>query len=457
MLQFFKKESDNMVINLPAYIKEILNILNQKGEAFVVGGCVRDYLLGLTPHDWDITTDRLPEEVKEIFKDYKIINNNGEKHGTVTIIYKNKQVEITTYRIDKDYLDGRHPSTVSFSRSLSNDLARRDFTINALAYNEEKGLVDLYGGLNDLKNGLIKTVRTAEQRFLEDYLRILRGVRFVSKLGFKMETKTYEASVKLAPNILKYISGERVREELKGLLLGKNVLNTLLNYQEIIFAVIPELRPCYKFKQNNPHHKHDVYTHICYVTSYTKPYFTLRLSALLHDIAKPMCYTEEIKGSGVIGHFYGHAEKGVNIVSNICDRLKLSNIEKEEVLYLVKEHDSVILPNKKVLKRLLIRTPSNNIDLIYKLLDLKKADNKDHLMINELNEKEIIKVLDSIIKEKDAIKVTDLAIKGKDLIELGFKGKDIGLMLNKLLDLVIEEKLNNNKEELITYVKKTLV
>ncbi len=440
-------------MQIPQYIKEILNIINKYGKAYVVGGCVRDSLLGLKPNDWDITTDRLPSEIKEIFKNYKIINNNGEKHGTITIMYQDKQVEITTFREDDRYLDGRHPSSVSFTRTLESDLARRDFTINALAYNPEVGLVDLYDGQSDLKKGIIRTVREAEKRFGEDYLRILRGVRFVSKLGFKMEEETKSASFKLADNILKYISGERIREELKGILLGKNVLNALLDYHEIIFSIIPELKPCYNFNQNNPYHIHDVYTHICYVTSYTKPDFTCRLAALLHDIGKPNCYTEEIKEGRLWGHFYGHPQESYNIAKVICDRLKLSNYEKERVLYLILEHDTPIEVNTRLLRRLIMRTPNEDKDLLYDLLDLKQADLKDHINLKPLDIVNINSKIEEIYQNKLALKITDLAINGSDLINLGYKGKEIGLALKMLLEAVVDEKVLNNRNDLLEYLK----
>lgn len=443
-----------MVIKIPIYVKEILNIINKYGEGYIVGGCVRDSLLGLTPNDWDITTDRMPEEIKEIFKDYKIFNKNGEKHGTVTILYKGKQIEITTYREDKNYLDGRHPSEVSFTRTLKDDLARRDFTINALAYNEITGLVDLYGGVCDLKNGLIKTVGDPYKRFSEDYLRILRGVRFASKLGFKMEKETFVASNNLANKILNYISGERIREELKGILLGNNVLDALIRFHNIIFSIIPELKICYKFNQNNPYHIHDVYTHLCYVTSYTKKDFTTRLAALLHDIGKPNTYTYEYKQGRIWGHFYGHPEMSYQIAKPILDRLKLSTLEKEEVMFLIKEHDSEINPNKRVIKRLIMRTPNEDKLLIYKLLDLKTADRLDHINIPNLDIIKINEMINTIYLNKEALKITDLDINGNDLIKLGYRGKKIGDMLSCLLELVIDDKLENKHDVLIKYINK---
>lgn len=443
-----------MVIKVPIYVKEILNIINKYGEAYVVGGCVRDSLLGLTPNDWDITTDRTPQEIKEIFKDYKIFNKNGEKHGTVTILYKDKQIEITTYREDKNYLDGRHPSEVSFTRTLKSDLARRDFTINALAYNEIEGLVDLYGGVCDLKNGLIKTVGDPYKRFSEDYLRILRGVRFASKLGFKMEKETFIASNNLANKILNYISGERIREELKGILLGNNVLDALIRFHNIIFAIIPELKICYKFNQNNPYHIHDVYTHLCYVTSYTKKDFTTRLAALLHDIGKPNTYTYEYRQGRIWGHFYGHPEMSYQISKPILERLKLSTQEETEILFLIKEHDSEINPNKRVIKRLIMRTPNEDKLLLYKLLDLKTADRLDHINIPNLDIVKINDIINTIYLNKEALKITDLDINGNDLIKLGYRGKEIGDMLSSLLELVIDDKLENKHDVLIKYINK---
>ncbi len=443
-----------MVIKIPQYIKEILAILNSYGEAYVVGGCVRDSLLNLTPNDWDITTDRTPEEIKEIFKDYKIINKNGEKHGTITIFFKRRQIEITTYREDKNYLDGRHPSEVTFTRTLKNDLARRDFTINAMAYNEKIGLVDLFGGITDLKNKLIKTVGDPYKRFSEDYLRIIRGLRFVSKLGFNMEEYTLKASLDLAPKILKYISGERIREELKGILLGYNVFNTLINYKDIIANFIPELKPCFGFNQNNPYHAHDVYCHICYVVSYTKPDFISRLAALLHDIGKPQAYSEEIKDGKIRGHFYNHADISLSISRIIANRLKLSNEEKSKLYYLVKEHDSLIEPNKRLIKRLIIRTPNESKELLFQLLDLKQADQNDHLNVKPLRIKEIVEIINEIYEDNEALKISDLKINGNDLMKLGYQGKEIGQNLKELFNAVLNEEVANDYDELVNYLRK---
>ncbi len=443
-----------MVIKIPEYIEDILNIINQYGEAYVVGGCIRDSLLGYTPHDWDITTDRLPEEIKEIFKDYKIIDNNGIKHGTVTILYKRKLVEITTYRVETNYSDGRHPDDVAFTRNLANDLARRDFTINALAYNNKSGLIDLYGGIEDLNNKIIRTVGNPEDRFKEDYLRILRGVRFVSKLNFNMEKSTFDASLKLSPNILKYISGERIREELKGILLGPNVLNTLLEYHDIIFSIIPELKECYKFEQNNIHHMHDVYTHICYVVSYTKPIFETRLAALLHDIGKPKAYTEEIRDGKIIGHFYDHQIISTDMGRVICNRVKLSNEEKRKVLYLVLEHDSPIGDSKRQLKSLIMRTPEESKELVYMLIDLKMADNKDHSIKRDIDFEEIKKEIEQIFIAQEALKITDLKINGLDLINSGYSGSEIGNKLKEVLNLVVDGELKNDRDILLAYINK---
>ncbi len=442
-----------MSLVLPDYVKEALQLIkSQGGEAYVVGGCVRDSLLGFNPSDWDITTDRLPSEIKAIFANYKIINNNGEKHGTVTVRLANHDIEITTYRQDASYLDGRHPSQVNFTRSLAADLARRDFTINALAYNEEEGLVDLYGGQADLAKQLIKTVGDPYKRFSEDYLRILRGVRFASKLGFKMEEKTFIASQKLAAKITEHVSGERIRTELEGILLGPNVLKSLLRYHTIICAIIPELKACYRFKQNNPYHVHDVYTHIAYVVSYTKPDFTLRLSALLHDIGKPQTYTYEYKQNRIWGHFYNHPQVSYTLAQGVCERLKLSNKEKEEVLYLVLNHDIPLEANKILIKQVLQKVPGQNFALFYKLLDLKLADRQDHINIPPLDIIGIKDIVDEIKQNKEALKVSDLALKGTDLIELGYTGKQIGSVLASLLEAVVEEKVNNDRTSLLNYL-----
>ncbi len=435
-------------ISIPKNIALALKMLNEKGEAYIVGGCVRDALLNLKPTDYDITTSLTPDKIKEVFKDYRIINNNGEKHGTVNVIINKEKIEITTYRYEGEYLDGRHPSFVGFTDDLALDLKRRDFTINAMAYNDSKGLIDYYGGKEDLKNGIIRTVGTPSLRFGEDYLRILRGLRFMGRFNFKIEKETKDAMLNLAYG-LKKISSERIVNELKEILVSKNILEILLEYRPIFTTIFPELIDTINFDQKSKWHSHDVYTHICYVTSYTKPDFITRLAALLHDIGKPHSYQEEVIDKNVIRHFKGHAKVSYQASIEILKRLKVSNEIKNQVLFLVLYHDIEIMPNKKSIKNILLKMPNLNLELFYKLIDLKKADSLDHTIKTNLDYELILNIAKEIILSGEIITLKELAIDGNDLKILGYHGSDIGKILNYLLKEVIEGRLKNQKEILL--------
>ena len=291
-----------MVIKLPKSVELILSKLNNCGyEAYIVGGCVRDSIIGTTPHDWDICTSALPEQVMEVFEGYKIIPT-GLKHGTVTIIIDDAQYEVTTYRIDGKYEDNRHPKEVSFTSDLKEDLSRRDFTINAMAYNPSIGLVDYFGGKKDIRKKLIKCVGNPDERFNEDALRIMRTLRFASTYGFVITEETSSA-VHCNVALLNNIAKERINTELCKLLCGEGVLEILLNYNDVISTIIPELKPCIGFNQNNRYHQYTVYDHIAHaVSNYTGEDMVVKVALLLHDIGKPTCYTEDENG----GHFHGH-------------------------------------------------------------------------------------------------------------------------------------------------------
>ena len=441
----------DIYIKLDEGAREIIGLLEKNGyEAYAVGGCVRDSVLGKTPFDWDITTSALPEKTKEIFSDYTVIPT-GLKHGTVTVVISGNNYEITTFRKESGYKDGRHPEEIEFVSSLKEDLSRRDFTINALAYNEKVGIIDLYEGLSDLKSGVIRTVGNPFERFEEDYLRILRAVRFSSTLGFEIEENTYRACEKYADK-LKNISKERIFAEFTKLITGKNVLETLMSYPEIIFEVIPEIKPCYKFKQHSKWHKYDVYEHISRAVANISPDETLRFAMLFHDICKPECF---FIGDDGAGHFYGHAEKSAPVVREVLKRLKAPNKLINDVYTLVLRHDRQLKKGDVGLK-LLLRDLGE--DLARKLLKVKLADNmaQEGYLNAECIEKSISdqKRLDELLSSGVAYRISDLKISGNDIENMGFKGEEIGKTLAFLLDEVIYGNIENEREILLKVSEK---
>ena len=304
-------------ITIPAYVREIIDRLNSRGfSAYAVGGAVRDCALGLFPDDWDVASSALPEEIESTFSDFRVIET-GIKHGTVSVVTGGNAVEITTFRKESGYSDNRHPDAVEFVGDIAEDLRRRDFTVNSLAYNEKDGLIDLYGGLSDIKNKIVRAVGNPEERFSEDSLRILRAVRFSSKLGFSIEKQTLDAAEKLKSR-LKNVSAERIFSELVKTLCGKDVFNALMNYREIIAEIVPEIRPCFDFDQHSKWHLYDVYEHIVRSVAAIAPEPALRMTMFLHDIAKPAAFFMR-DGEG---HFYGHADLSAKIAERILLRLK---------------------------------------------------------------------------------------------------------------------------------------
>ena len=439
-------------MKIPSDVKVVLNRLNACGyEAYIVGGCVRDSLIGKKPKDWDICTNAKPEQTMEVFKGFHIIPT-GLQHGTITVMLNGEGYEITTYRVDGDYSDGRHPDSVSFTSSLAEDLARRDFTFNAMAYSEEEGIVDLYGGVEDLKLKRLKCVGNPMERFNEDALRIMRAIRFSSVLGAKIEKNTHNAMMELYKNLDK-IAKERINVEFSKMLCGKTPMFLLSEYEPIFSYVIPEIKPMVGFKQNNPYHWLDVWNHSLHVLFEVKEKdLALRLAALFHDIGKPDSYTEEYG----VGHFYGHPDKSVEITENVLKRLKYSNDIINEVLTLIKYHDVQISLSNKFIRKMLNKMPKETFE---KLLILKKADilgqsKKDRE--KRLDEVErISKMLADFKMEDECFSLKQLKINGNDLIKMGFKpGKEMGVILNKLFEMVVEEQIENDFEILKDYVER---
>lgn len=438
-------------ISIPDYCKRIMAVLSENGfEAFLVGGCVRDSLMGFIPHDYDITTNATPDEMLRIFSGFRVIET-GPKHGTITVVIDGNNVEITTYRIDGEYDDNRHPKEVSFTRSLSEDLKRRDFTVNALAFNEEQGLVDLFGGKEDLDNKLIRCVGEPDKRFNEDGLRILRAMRFASVLRFNIQEETAK-SIHKNKDLLKNISAERIFAELKKLLCGKNVEEILLLYKDVIAMFIPEIKPCFDFDQNTKYHCYDVYTHIVKSVSAVECEENLRISCFFHDIGKPQVYFTDENGTG---HFYGHNKTSAKITENVLKRLKCDNETLKFVLQSVKYHDTEIVPTERAVKRFINKTSPS---FLRSLLKIKRADAAAHAPKYRNREEyinNILSVLSKIEEEKQCFSLKNLAINGNDLIELGYKPNEkMGEMLNNLLLAVIDGEVKNEKEELIKFIKR---
>ena len=436
------------MFNLPDAVVSALALLCAAGaECYIVGGCVRDLLMGREPHDWDITTNAEPHEVIEVFRDYRVIET-GIDHGTVTVLLGGSALEITTYRVDGQYSDNRHPDSVSYTRSLSEDLSRRDFTINAIAYSPEIGLVDLFGGQEDIKNGIIRCVGEASKRFDEDALRILRALRFSSTLGFEIEEKTAAALLQKSL-LLKNVSAERINVELTKLLCGNGVGRVLREYKGVLAVPVPELVPMFGFDQKNRHHCYDVWLHTIITIEALPAIAELRWAALFHDIGKPASFSTDEHGEG---HFYGHAPAGCEIADTVMRRLRFSNTSREWILQLVKNHDVTIGTDEKRVKRWLGRFGE---EFIRQLTALKRADNlaqsenyrERQLLINAVEA-----LVDDLIARQECVSLRDLAVNGDDLLALGYKGKTVGDALQMLLDAVIDENVPNERDALLGWL-----
>lgn len=438
-------------IEMPQDVRFIIGKLMEAGyEAYAVGGCVRDSLLGREPNDWDITTSATPYEVKDIFK--RTVDT-GLKHGTVTVMLKNEGYEVTTFRIDGEYTDHRRPDGVTFTRELSEDLLRRDFTINAMAYNDDTGVVDLYGGTQDLEQGIIRCVGEADDRFDEDALRIMRAVRFAAQLGFEIEDKTREAAAKHAPELAK-VSSERIETELTKLLVSPHPERLIDMYElGITKVILPEFDRMMETPQNSPFHRYDVGRHTVEVIRNVPATKTLRYAALLHDIGKPDCKTTDEAG---VDHFKGHALRSEEMAQPILRRLKMDNDTIRDVRKIVYWHDYGISGKmtKKSVRRMLSKMGAEYFDSYVAIRRGDMAGQSDHLADWKKQVLEdIIKYHDEIIDEGDALSLKDLAIGGADLMQLGIKpGPEMGRILADLLDKVLEEPSLNTKEELIRLI-----
>ncbi len=435
-------------IHIPEYARTAMKELDKNGFAsFVVGGCVRDSIMGKTANDWDMTTSALPEETLEVFKNYRTIPT-GIKHGTVTVLIDKQPLEITTFRIDGEYTDNRRPDSVNFTRNIENDLSRRDFTVNAMAYSEKDGLVDLFGGMEDIENKIIRCVGNPDKRFQEDALRIMRAIRFSSVLGFKIEKETAE-SIRRNKYLLKNIAAERIRVELEKLLLGDDAERILLEFSDVIFEIIPELGETYGVMQNSPYHIYDVWHHIVKSVAASEKDKYVRLTMLLHDIGKPQMKTTDEKG---IDHFKGHASVSADMAFEILKRLRYDKKTISVVTKLVFHHDDRLYNAPHNVKK---HASKFGFEFLY-LLD--KVSRADILAQNpEIPDRfsgcdNYIKLLKKVEDEEACLKISDLKVNGNDLISLGYQGKEIGEALEKLLDKVIRNEVQNSKEDLIKFL-----
>ena len=433
---------------LPENILYCLNTLERSGcEAWVVGGSVRDALLGRTPKDYDVCTRALPEQTRAVFAGHQLILA-GEKHGTVGVVVAGQTVEITTYRTEGTYADSRHPDWVSFVGTIDQDLARRDFTVNAMAWSPNRGLRDPFGGRADLETKTLRAVGEPEQRFREDALRILRGIRFCAAYGLEPEEKTLGAMFSQR-SLMDRLARERVYDELCGFLPCAG-LEDLQRFAPILAQAIPELAPMIGFDQHSPHHAYDLYTHVAHVTAGVSRDLTVRWAALLHDIGKIPTFTRDETGRG---HFYGHAPTGAKMAREVLLRLKAPGAMVQTVPTLIANHMLRLDPDRKQLRRQIRRL---GFDAMEKLLDLQEADMTSKGTGEEEGRNffpQIRALLMQIRAEEDVLAVKDLAVNGNDLLALGLRGKQIGQALDIVLGAVIDERLENEKEAELAWLR----
>ncbi|HEX2924947.1 MAG TPA: CCA tRNA nucleotidyltransferase [Ruminiclostridium sp.] len=441
-------------IEFPEGAGYVVNKLNEAGfEAYFVGGCVRDSILCKAPYDWDITTNALPREIKNLFdRTY----DTGIKHGTITVLVGETGLEVTTYRIDGAYTDFRRPDKVEFTSSLKEDLARRDFTINAMAYHPEYGLVDFFGGLEDLKNRLIKAVGDPDQRFREDALRMMRAIRFSAQLGFEIEEATFRA-IKNNSALIANISSERIRDELNKTLVSPNPGHfSYLHKTGILPYILPEFERCYHTEQVNPYHVYNVADHSMYAVKSIDSDHILRWTMLLHDVGKPPRKTTDAKG---IDHFYGHQAVSSEIAEKVLTRLRFDREAVKKIVLLIRNHDMDIEDTPKSVRKAINKIGD---DLFPLLLKVQKADkmaqNPDFLAERMVKWSRIEKIYSDIKSEQQCLSKKDMAVNGDDLIMLGMKpGVEMRQMLDYLCDCVLECPELNEKQKLLDLAKKRLL
>lgn len=431
-----------MTIQMPIGVKDIILKLNESGhKAYAVGGCVRDAILGLIPYDWDITTSALPLQIKALFP--RTVDT-GIKHGTVTVLHRGESYEVTTYRVDGIYEDNRRPKEVTFTADIVEDLRRRDFTINAMAYCEEEGLLDIFGGREDLEKGIVRCVGNPTERFNEDALRMLRALRFSAKLGFQIEHETRMA-IKTQAHLIQNISAERIHTELTKTLLSEHP-HWIAHLVELglMSYILPEFMPNVGIDQKNPYHVHTIDRHTYETLRHCAPSETLRWTMLLHDIGKSYCKTVDADG---IGHFYGHTEKSLELSREILNRLRFDNKTKADILKLIQYHDYHIEPQMRQVRRALNKVGE---DLFSDYLAVQHADimgqNPAYRKDNLDKLEKIRKICEEILHMRQCVSLKDLEINGRDLVTLGIEqGQQIGQILNHLLEDVLDHPEHNER------------
>lgn len=444
-------------MNLPVPVTALLNRLKEAGfSAYAVGGCVRDSLLGLQPHDWDICTSALPEQMQQVFQDFHTVET-GLKHGTLTVIVNHEPYEVTTFRVDGDYTDHRHPDSVCFVDDLTQDLARRDFTVNAMAWSPDTGLADPFGGQQDLSAGLIRAVGNPEQRFDEDALRILRALRFAAVFGFEIESATSAALRKMAPDLSR-VAGERIREELLKLLCGRAAGKILREYPDVLSEIIPEIRPMIGYDQQNHHHSYDLWEHTVRGVEGVPPDPVLRLTMLLHDTGKPIVRTTDEKGEG---HYFGHPKVSAEIAAKTAEVLHLDNAFRDRLCMLVLHHDTPlrtqggeINTDRSFLLRRLNRFGEQNLRALFLIhCSDRIATGYSTSEREKARLAERTAALDALLAEQPCFTLKDLAVNGRDLTAAGLKGKAVGEALQFLLEAVMDGKVPNEKAALLAYLQ----
>lgn len=443
-----------MKILLPDNVKEIIKNLTDNGfEAFIVGGCVRDSVLGLTPHDWDICTSAKPEEIKQCFKDYNTFDS-GIKHGTISIVIEKEVFEVTTYRIDGEYTDNRHPESVTFTDDITKDLGRRDFTINAMAYNECQGLVDPFDGRTDLKNGLIRCVRKPDERFVEDALRIIRALRFASVYNFRIEEQT-ATSVHKNANLLLNIAVERISAEFNRLICGGGAEIILNDYRDVFAVIIPEIIPMFDFDQHTKHHNRDVWRHTTHSIASIEATSLLRITMLFHDLGKPKACKRDPDGTC---HFKGHPKHSAIMAEEILLRLKYPKDFIEQCIKLIIYHDVRFNGSKRQLKHVMNAIGEKNVEFLLKVQHADIMAQSDYKHKEKLQTLDLAcKVFKEILAEQSCFTLKQLDLNGYDLMNIGIKdGKEIGRILKLLLSFVIDEKIQNEKSALLKKAKELI-
>ena len=445
----------NCGIEIPAGATEIISRLCRDGhKAYVVGGCVRDSIRGATPHDWDICTSATPEQVKASVGTDTI--DTGLRHGTITVRMPDGNYEVTTFRVDGNYSDGRRPDSVSFTENIVEDLSRRDFTMNAIAYNDTEGVVDPFGGVYDIHAGIIRCVGNPDERFKEDALRVMRALRFASTFGWRIDSETAHYAKLNAQNVTSNVSVERIYSELTKIICGDYAGDVMLEYPDIFCAIIPEFLPCYGFNQNNKYHKYTVYDHIANALNHAAGSDVfVKYALFFHDIGKPMCYTEDENG----GHFRGHNVTSYDTSRMVMSRLRFDSKTLDEVSTLVLHHDATIEPEPKVVRRWLNKIGEESFR---RLIEIRIADIRaqDPATSEErvAKARKLNSIADQVIAEDQCFSLRDMNLNGNDIIAIGVKeGRRIGHILNDLLSKVIDGEINNDHDELLDAAKRMAV